>query len=130
MTNSQPLLSGGKSDLLGALASGLCLIHCVATPFLFAAHAGLHAHHAESPMWWGLIDSVMLIVSLVAVLWAFRNSSIAWVKIALSVSWLFLAAIILNEKLEAVHLAEAWIYVPALSLIILHLYNRRYCQCD
>ena len=29
-----------KSDLWGAFASGLCLIHCLATPFIFLAQAG------------------------------------------------------------------------------------------
>ena len=130
-------ISRGKdqSDLLGAIASGLCLIHCLATPFLFVAHAGVHAHghhdghHAESPFWWGLIDITLLIVSLTAVYWSVKNTSKQWMKYALYASWAFLAFIILNEKFEMMHLAEAWVYFPALSLVVLHVYNRKYCQC-
>lgn len=126
-----------RSDYLGAFASGLCLIHCIATPFLFVAHAAVHHdhhhhhhHHGASPGWWGLIDSAFLIISLLAVYWTARNTSKQWVKIALAASWLLLAAIILNEKVGMVHLAEAWIYAPALSLIGLHLYNHRYGRCS
>jgi len=119
-----------RSDLLGAAASGLCLIHCIATPFLFVAQAGIATHHDASPTWWGLIDIVLLLVSLVAVYWAAKKTPRQWMKVALSASWVFLAIVIFNERIEGFHLAEAWIYVPAISLVILHLYNWRYCQCQ
>lgn len=130
MINTQSLQNKSNSDLLGAGASFLCLIHCLATPFLFVAQAGVATHHVESPAWWGLIDITLLVVSLAAVYWAAQKSSRQWVKIALSVSWLCLALIILNEKVEGVHLAEEWIYLPTVCLIGLHLYNRKYCQCE
>ena len=135
MINSQFIQKRGASDILGALASGLCLIHCLATPFLFMAQAEVahhhhHHHHGASPVWWGLIDIALLGVSLGAVYWAARKSSSQWIKIALGASWLFLAFIILNEKFEFIHLAEAWIYAPAISLVGLHLYNRKYCYCE
>ncbi|MEL6534976.1 MAG: MerC domain-containing protein [Bacteroidota bacterium] len=120
-----------KPDTLGALASGLCLIHCLATPLLFVAHAGVaDHHHAESPVWWGLIDVAFLLVSLAAVYWAVKRTSKNWMKRALSASWLTLAFIILNEKFEGFHLAEAWIYLPTVSLVFLHIYNTRYCYCE
>jgi len=116
---------------MGALASGLCLIHCIATPFLFLAHAEVSTghHHHESPFWWGLIDIALVIVSFWAVHWAASKSSRQWMKWALRGTWFVLAFIILNEKLELMHLPEEVIYVPALGLIGLHLYNRKYCQC-
>ncbi|MCI4667320.1 MAG: MerC domain-containing protein [Bacteroidia bacterium] len=119
-----------KSDVLGATASGLCLIHCLATPFLFVAQAGVSGHHEASPAWWGAIDIILLVVSLAAVYWAVKKTSKQWIKIALILSWVFLAFLIFNEKFEGIHLAEAWIYVPTASLIVLHLYNRKYCYCD
>lgn len=91
MTLKNPSLN---SDFLGAFASGLCLIHCIATPFLFVAQAAAHHdhhHHGASPGWW-LIDSAFLIISLLAVYWTARNTSKQWMKIALAASWLFLAA--------------------------------------
>lgn len=121
-----------RFDTLGALASGLCLIHCIATPFIFIAHAGVstHDHGHGSPTWWGLIDIFFLLVSLAAVWWSARNTASSWMPYLLGLSWLGLAAVILNEKLSIVHIPEATIYIPALSLVALHLYNRRYCLCS
>ena len=118
-----------RSDLIGSAASTLCLIHCLATPFLFAAHAGhVHGHH-EHPLWWGTLDILFIGISLGAVYWSAKNTSKEWMRYALWFSWVFLAFVIINEKLAMVHLAEEVIYVPLVALVVLHLYNRRYCQC-
>jgi hypothetical protein len=42
-------------DILGACASGLCLIHCIATPFLFVAQTGLHKVHERSQGGTGMV---------------------------------------------------------------------------
>ena len=121
---------------MGALASGLCLIHCLATPFIFAAHSGMHGqghehgHGHESPFWWSLIDSLLLVVSFLAVLWTARKAGKMWVKVMLFVSWGALFVIIMNEKMSWFHLVEEAIYIPALSLISLHLYNQWFCKCE
>jgi hypothetical protein len=122
-----------KSDFFGAIASAICLIHCLLTPFLFVTHAGMHQyghyHHGPSPLWWNVIDIIFLIISLGAVYWSAKSSSKIWVKYILYASWVFLAFLILNEKFQGVHLPEVLIYIPAFSLIIFHLYNKKYCQC-
>lgn len=118
-----------RSDILGVLASSLCLIHCIATPFIFAAHAGMAGHGHDSPVWWSIIDSVLLIISFFAVLWSARRTQRQWMKYLLFATWGLLTLIIINEKLELFHLLEEAIYIPAISLIGLHLYNQRYCQC-
>lgn len=118
-----------QSDVWGSMASSLCLAHCLATPFLFAAHTGhVHGHHS-SPLWWGFLDIVFIVISFMAVFWSVKNTSKKWMKPALWSFWALLAGIILNEKLQFIALAEALIYVPSIALVILHLYNRRYCQC-
>jgi len=118
-----------KSDFIGATASGLCLIHCIATPFLFVAQAGL-AHGEElHPQWWGALDLIFLTISLLAIWWSSKNTSKNWMRIALWTCWTVLALLVLNEKLGLVHLMEEIIYLPAVSLVVLHLYNRNYCQC-
>ena len=118
-----------KSDVIGAWASGLCLIHCLATPFLFVAQAGLISHGESHPQWWGILDVVFLSISFIAIWWSSKNTSKQWMRIALWASWLLLCFVVLNEKLAIVPLAEQAIYVPAVGLIFFHLYNRRYCQC-
>ncbi|MEM1336520.1 MAG: MerC domain-containing protein [Bacteroidota bacterium] len=118
-----------KSDVIGAWASGLCLVHCLATPFLFVAQAGLVSSGESHPQWWGVLDFVFLAVSFLAIWWSSKTTSKRWIQIALWASWLLLLFIVLNEKFSLLPLAEQAIYVPAIGLIFFHLYNRRYCQC-
>lgn len=117
-----------KSDLIGSSASFLCLIHCIATPFLFVAQAEISGHAEAHPMWWGLMDIVFLVISYFAVWWSGQTTTKPWIRYSLWISWIVLTMIILNEKLSVVELPEAIIYVPAISLIVLHLYNRKYCS--
>ena len=117
-----------QSDRIGMLTSGLCLVHCIATPFLFVAQAGLSQGEGIRPGWWGSLDIIFLVVSLVAVYWSARNTSRRILRIAFWIFWAILAAIVLNEKWELIHLSEAVIYLPTLALITLHIYNHRYCR--
>ncbi|WP_422858743.1 MerC domain-containing protein [Flagellimonas sp. S174] len=118
-----------KSDWIGILASGLCLAHCLATPFLFMAHASIGVHGEAHPSWWGTLDIVFLVLSFFAVYWSIRKTSQSWIKFGFGIIWMLLALIVLNEKFEILHLPEAVIYPPTVGLIFLHFYNRRYCQC-
>ena len=116
-----------NSDMLGVSASAICLVHCIATPFIFVAQAGLHGHHGHSsPFWLDVIDTVFLIISLLAVLWSMNHTTKNWVKTALFTSWLALGFIIANEKYGNLAIPEYYIYFPAISLIVLHLYNHRF----
>ena len=72
MTLSQVSL---KSDWIGMLASGLCLIHCLATPFLFIANASIGLHEEAHPSWWGALDIVFLVLSFFAVYWSIQNTT-------------------------------------------------------
>ena len=52
-----------KSDLIGAIASFICMIHCLATPFLFIASACSKSCCAAAPKWWVWLDFVFLSLS-------------------------------------------------------------------
>ncbi|WP_024480992.1 MerC domain-containing protein [Cellulophaga baltica] len=119
-----------KSDILGTLASTLCLLHCVATPFLFLAQAGSAAFTHSPPTWWKFMDYFFLALSFIAIQWTAKTTTIKWLVPMFWLSWLALAAILLNEKLELIALPEAVIYIPAIALAMLHLYNRKYCKCN
>jgi hypothetical protein len=120
-----------KSDNLGALASAICLVHCVATPFIFVSAASIdHHHHGASPFWWNAIDLVFLVISLAAIYWSVKPSTKTWMKFGLYSSWALLALLIFSEKLDAIHFPEILMYIPAFSLIVLHLYNKRHHQCE
>ena len=119
-----------KSDVFGAAAGTLCMIHCIATPFLFIAQSASIESAEATPVWWSSIDYVLLAISFFAVFRSVQLTSKNWIKYGLWLSWIALAAVILNEKFELLSLVESAIYIPALSLVILHLYNRRHCQCE
>lgn len=117
-----------NSDPIGAMASGLCLLHCIATPVVFMIQP--LATEDAAPDWWKNLDYIFLLISFFAVYWSVRNTSKSWMKYTLWVSWGVLTMAILNEKLELLSLTEFSIYIPALGLVFLHFYNRRYCQCN
>ena len=119
-----------KSDVLGSAASALCVAHCVATPFLFVAQSCSATACCESgPSWWSAIDYVFIAVTFFAVFFSARNTSKTWMKYALYSSWVVLTLLILNEKAPMVPSPEILKYISAFSLVGLHLYNRKYCQC-
>jgi len=119
-----------NSDSIGAMASSLCLIHCVATPFIFIAQTCSATCCESAPTWWTIIDYVFLAISFFAVYWSSNNSSKQWVKYSLWFNWIALCLLIINEKLQLYTIPEGFIYLPAITLFILHLYNQKYCRCN
>lgn len=115
-----------KSDVIGAWASTLCLIHCLSTPFIFVVQAEIINHL----QWWKMLDLFFLIISFIAILRSVKTSSIKWIKIALWVSWTVLMVVILNEKFAVFPLAEQAIYSPTIGLVFFHLYSQKNCQCS
>ncbi|MDB2606230.1 MerC domain-containing protein [Zobellia sp.] len=119
-----------KSDLLGTFASSLCLVHCIATPFLFIAQAGAASCCDTPPAWWKFMDYFFLAISFFAIYWSTKTTTIKWISPTLWLSWTVLASLILNEKLELFSIPEVVVYIPAIALVILHLYNRKHCKCN
>lgn len=119
------------SDTIGAFASTLCLAHCLLTPLIFLSHAHLgdHDHHESSPLWWGSLDFIFLLLSFVAIRFSAKKTSLKWMPAVLYFAWALLAAFILIEKFHLLHLPHELIYIPALGLVGLHLYNRWHCNC-
>ena len=118
-----------KADLFGAAASALCLVHCVATPFIFLAQACTPGHCHAGPGWWSALDYIFIVISFLAVFYAGKTTSKNWIKYALWTSWILLLVAVLNEKLGLIPISGAILYIPAMSLVVLHLYNQRFCQC-
>ena len=120
-----------KADSIGIVASGLCLIHCIATPFLFIAKACTASCCASAsvPSWWKLIDYLFLVISFLAIYYATKKLTKKWVQLALWGAWIILLFTVLNETLGFISIPESFIYFPALSIVILHFYNHKYCTC-
>lgn len=123
-------LSLYKSDTIGAFASSLCVIHCLATPLLFIAQTGAVYKSNEALFWWGNLDYLFLGISFLAIYRSTQTTSLKSMKYALWTSWTLLLVLILNEKMHWIHLSEIITYIVALTLAGLHIYNLKYCQCD
>lgn len=118
-----------KYDSLGALASGLCMIHCIATPFLFIASACTVSCCSATPLWWQWIDYAFLGISLFAVINASKSTVNKFIKYGLWISWIGLFLFLLNAKFLWFSLSINLKYIPALSLVSLHIYNLRFGKC-
>lgn len=118
-----------RSDYLGMFASGLCLIHCLATPFLFIAKTCSATCCEETPVWWKTIDVLFLTISFFAVLASTKKSTNKTIQVLMWLAWMAISFVILNEYLNLITLFDKAIYIPAISLIVLHIYNLKFCQC-
>tara|TARA_B110000444_G_C18703994_1_gene530388 strand:- start:210 stop:623 length:414 start_codon:yes stop_codon:yes gene_type:complete len=119
-----------KPDTVGAIASSLCVVHCLMTPLLFAAQSltAVHDHHF-APVWWQNLDFLFIIISFIAIYQSTKKSNNISIRYALWINWFTLFFLILNEKTEWFSLAEIITYIVAFTLASLHIYNLNYCQC-
>lgn len=118
-----------KPDNLGVIASVLCFLHCLATPLLFALQATSAESLQSAPFWWKNIDFLFLGLGFLAIFHSSKKSTNNTIKIALWSIWILLALLVINEKVHFLHIPEIIMYVTALSLSALHIYNLKYCQC-
>ena len=118
-----------KPDTFGALASTLCIVHCVATPFLFVVQScALHGCDA-TPSWWKNLDFLFLVVSFFAVNQSVKTTAKSYMKPLLWINWSLLCFVLVNEKMHWLSLSEYVTYAFATSLAVIHVYNLKYCQC-
>lgn len=122
-------LQADRADSIGAIASGLCLIHCLATPFLFVAKSCSTTCCSAAPAWWLWFDFAFLFVAFFAVYRSTKTTTKPWISYVLWASWIALASVIFNEQVHLVSLNKYVSYIPAISLVVFHLYNLKYCQC-
>jgi len=121
--------TNSKSDLFGVFASGLCMVHCLATPLLFVVQASATCSDV-GPLWWRTLDYLFLGVSFFAIRQSAKTTTAAWMPKAMYTAWIILAFLIFNDSLHALPLPHALIYLPALCLVGLHIYNQRYFSCE
>jgi MerC mercury resistance protein len=111
-----------RADYIGIMGSFLCLIHCIATPFLLMSSAWLK--QSES---FHSLDYVFIAVNIVAVYFASRNhhstsliSKSLWVFLGI-----FTVAILFEESGT---FFEYLGYFASLGLITTHFLNIRHCR--
>lgn len=121
------------SDIIGALSSGFCTVHCLITPLIFISKPliysdtslAMHSH----PLLWVYLDFFFLVLGFVAVYFSVRHTTLTWIKWALWLSFLVFSLGIILEV--AGYQIGTWIMVAgSAGLVLFHLYNRRYCLLD
>lgn len=119
-----------KPDSIGSVASILCLIHCIATPFIFITQACTMSCCAGAPTWWQSIDYIFVVISFFAILRSTQTSSNKMIKIALWITWFLFFISIINKAIQLFYIHQNFTYATGITLALLHLYNLKYCQCD
>jgi|TARA_Y100000814_G_scaffold210686_1_gene156216 hypothetical protein len=119
-----------KPDTIGSLASTLCLIHCIATPFLFITQACTLTCCSDAPTWWQSLDYIFLIISFFAIYQATKTSSNKLIKYALWLAWLLFFICIMNKTIGVFYISQNVTYGIGITLAVLHLYNLKFCQCE
>lgn len=117
------------SDIVGIISSSLCFIHCFITPVLFMSQLCSVSCCDTSPIWWKFIDFSFLVISFIAILYSTRYTGKAWIKPLFWAAWLLQLTTIVNENMQWMLLPEWTHYLPALALVALHAYNKKYCRC-
>ena len=117
-------------DSVGIIASTLCAIHCIATPFLFIAKACTATCCSEAPSWWLMIDYIFLAVSFFAIYFINKNLTIKWLKFSFWITWVVLLFTIANHTTNLLPIPKNFIYIPSSLIIILHFYNLKFCKCQ
>lgn len=113
-----------KSDVMGIISSGLCLIHCLAGPVMV-----LLGYTFIEPDGWHVWDFVFLAISAWAIYSVFRGHSPKWIKAGLLSSFFLLALSIFFSHDEVVFSVLAWL--AAGGLVVFHAFNirhARHCQ--
>ena len=73
-------LSLKKADLIGVISSGLCLLHCLATPLLFALQTQIINYDSNKPSWWSGLDIIFIILSALAIYKTTHTTTSKWIK--------------------------------------------------
>ena len=118
-----------KPDIFGAVASTLCVVHCLLTPFLFLSNGLIYTELDKTPFLWSNLDFIFILISFLAIYRSSQTTSKPFMKYALLISWICLFSFILNEKIFLLSIPGYLTYVAALILASFHIYNLKFCQC-
>lgn len=125
-----PFFASLNPDYSGAIASTLCVLHCLGTPFIFVAqYSSNNSSCSQAPTWWLAIDYLFIVITFLAVWQSGKHSSKWFMKYILFGLWTILTFFTINENLDFLDIHILWKYTAALSIISAHLYNMKFCQC-
>ena len=118
-----------KADVVGAITSLLCLIHCFATPILFFSQSSISSEIQLTPIWWETLDFSFLAISFLAIYRSNQTTTKRIMKYLLWSFWALLFTFMLNEKMYIINISGIYGDLSAVILALLHIYNLSFCQC-
>ncbi|WP_116108809.1 MerC domain-containing protein [Lewinella sp. IMCC34191] len=123
MAHPSLLHQPSRYDWMGLTAGFLCAIHCAATPFVAALVPVL----TDAGGWWGMLDVLFLVVSLIAVWGVIRSAPLSWVRWAAPLGWVVLALGLAAER-YGIAGSDLVMYLGGAGLLVAHLANIRHCR--
>lgn len=110
-----------KSDIIGIISSGLCLVHCLAGPIMV-----LLGYSFIEPDGWHIWDFIFLIISAYAIFNVTRGHSTRWIKAGLWASFSVLSLSIFFSHDMLFFSVLSWL--AAASLVVFHVLNLKHAR--
>ena len=129
-TKNNTVYLKADTDIVGMLASTLCIIHCLLTPIIFSASTISASYTEISPVWWKSLDFVFLVISYFAIVHTVKHTHSIVIPKSMYGAWTILLVLVVNAALDIVAIPHCIVYIPAMGLTGLHLYNLKYCRCE
>ena len=123
-------LTKNLSDKVGVFASITCMVHCAITPLIFIANICSQSCCSQAPLWWRSLDYIFLVITFIAIIQSNKEQTLKIIKRLFWFSWALLAFFIINESLILFSITHHLKYIPALTIVFLHMYNIRTCRCQ
>jgi len=112
--------SYNKSDIVGIIASSICIVHCVITPLIAVLFSKIVKEKYE------LLNYVFLIISLISVIISIKTTKNELLKGLLLFFWIQLSVGLVLEDKNIIF--SILMYFSALGLIVTHILNIKYCK--
>ena len=107
------------ADSISILTSGICLIHCLATPLLLVVGYGPFIEQEGSKY-------IFVIISFLSIFYALKDSSSLKIGVLLWTSfWIFLFSIFFHEEYTWLNYSS---YLGSVGIIIGHILNIKKCK--
>ena len=117
-------------DRLGVWTSGLCVVHCLALPVVFAVLPSLMPDEAVSDSAHRAFGAALVVISLFAFVPGYRlhRIAVAMALGAFGLTCVLLAAFAGHERLGD-YGETGLTVIGSIALIVAHLRNRLLCRC-
>jgi len=112
--------SYNKSDIVGIIASSICIVHCVLTPLIAVLFSKIVKEKYE------LLNYVFLIISLISVIISIKTTKNELLKGLLLFFWIQLSVGLVLEDKNIIF--SILMYFSALGLIVTHILNINHCK--